>query len=254
MFFYTRYLDDIFIIAASHLSGVHIASLLDGWHDSIHVTHESSQNGGVVEFLDLRISFEPCFSESAGNSIPDLCLGSSDVSCFVCLNWEAYFKPPNNYLYVPWASLHSKAIKRSIIKTQLHRLRYTNKHDHSFALHWQFVSNKLRLRGYPVIELNACYDNFLRDGSLNRVKADYTIPFKFNYFVGAQRIPFSESLEQGLSVLNDGFEQVGGDTCLYRYRGKIFRFVICMFANNTQFVKRYARFRQAQFGAVIRTG
>ena len=57
-------------------------------------------------------------------------------------------------------------------------------------------------------------------------------------------------VEQLLSVLHCEFEQVQGEACPFRYKGKRFRFVKCMLANNNQFVKRYARFRPAGFEVV----
>ena len=85
---------------------------------------------------------------------------------------------------------------------------------------------------------------------MHRAKAVLTIPFKFNCFVGAQRFPFADALERALSVLHCEFEQVQGEACLFRYKGKLFRFVKCMLANNNPFVKGDARFRPAGFEVV----
>ena len=48
-----------------------------------------------------------------------------------------------------------------------------------------------------------------------RVKADYVMPFKLNYFVGAGSLPFAHAIERALDVFDGSLpSHASGQTCL----------------------------------------
>ena len=235
LFFYRRMIDDVLIVVDSKWNGEQIAAKLDAWHECVHVTFDPDQNGLEAQFLDLQVSLncKLCNGNVAGLSTCECCR--------VC--WQTFFKPLNAYLYVPWSSLHAPHIKRSIVTSQVHRLKFTNKHDADFQKNWLFLSSKFRLRGYPYSVLQLCVQQVEVSKSMacsRKPIADYIVPFKFSYFDGANRVPFAANVKRLVVPL--GFTQSEQHPCIYEYCGKTFRFVKSTLANRNQFVKRYARF------------
>ena len=227
IYFYTRYIDDIFVIARPGVEGS-ILELLNDWHEDMTITVGYDPSKRFVSFLDLSLSLEFC-----------------NGSWF--LNWETYFKPLNTYMYVPWLSLHPLRVKLGIVKSQVHRLMYTNRSFLSFQKHWEFLKGKFQRNGYPVSALDECCNAMCNKSKSDRIesgtKADFIVPIKMKYFRGAERVPLLRSAMSALPLLGvaEVQEEQVGFGC-FQHGGKLFRLVSCMLANQNQFVKRHAKF------------
>ena len=68
------------------------------------------------------------------------------------MQWEAYRKPLNNYLYVPQASCHPKSIAASIIRGETHRMWRINKSKSDLMKHLRFFASKFSMRGYSLTD------------------------------------------------------------------------------------------------------
>ena len=118
-----RFVDDVLVLHASHVSVV-FADFI-AFHPSIIVTHDSKEVSNATTFLDLSISIE-------SNSIM----------------YQTYRKPMNTYHYLPSISCHSHRTFRAIVHTELYRLLVTNREAHAFEFKVAFFRSHFIARGH----------------------------------------------------------------------------------------------------------
>ena len=138
LFLYRRFLDDV--LAYLEPSAVEeFKCRMNHLHPKLRfdfVVHSSE-----AAFLDLHVYKGPRFSES---SIFDL---------------RVHQKKMNLYLYIPYHSFHSDAMKRSFIQTELMRyIRNSSQREHYSQLK-QIFYQRLRDRGYPSFFLLPIFDS-----------------------------------------------------------------------------------------------
>jgi hypothetical protein len=128
IFAYYRYLDDIFAVMA--------ASAVPEFQHRMNNLHPRLRFEFAVDlhnaaFLDLRVFKGPRFAE---HSVFDL---------------SVHQKKMNLYLYIPYRSFHTDAMKKSFILTELMRyIRNSSSAEGYYALRALFFQ-RLRDRGYP---------------------------------------------------------------------------------------------------------
>ncbi len=128
IFLYRRFLDDVFVYMAA--SGVkELQARLNGMHPKIRFDFVIDTQ--QASFLDLCISKGDRFRRD----------GRFDLS--------VHQKKMNLYLYIPYRSFHTDAMKRSFIQTELMRyIRNSSSADGYYSLRGLFFQ-RLRDRGYP---------------------------------------------------------------------------------------------------------
>lgn len=138
LFLYRRFLDDVFAYLEP--------SAVDEFKYRMNRLHPKLRFDFVVHsseaaFLDLQVHKGPRFSES---NIFDL---------------SVHQKKMNLYLYIPYHSFHSDAMKRSFIQTELMRyIRNSSQREHYSKLKQVFYQ-RLRDRGYPAFFLLPIFDS-----------------------------------------------------------------------------------------------
>lgn len=128
IYLYRRFLDDIFVYMAA-AAVAELKARLNGMHPKIRF--EFVTNAHKAAFLDLCISKGDRFARE----------GRFDL--------DVHQKKMNLYLYIPYRSFHTEAMKKSFILTELMRyIRNSSSAEGYYslrALFWQ----RLRDRGYP---------------------------------------------------------------------------------------------------------
>ncbi len=128
--FYKRYLDDIFgIIWATHSEAQSILSSFNQLHKHIQVTFDLSLT--KVHFLDFHI-FKGDRYQHQG-----------------ILDMSVYSKAMNRFLYIPFSSYHSRAMKLAFIKAELIRFVRNSSSESSYEETCKSFYYRLRRRGYP---------------------------------------------------------------------------------------------------------
>lgn len=125
---YRRFLDDIF--AYLEASAVpEFISRMNSLHPKLHF--DFVQHNSEAAFLDLHISKGHRFASTA------------------LFDLSVHQKKMNLYLYIPFHSFHTAAMKRSFIQTELMRyVRNSNDREDYYSLR-QIFYQRLRDRGYP---------------------------------------------------------------------------------------------------------
>jgi hypothetical protein len=128
IYLYRRFLDDVFVYMAA-VAVSELQARLNGMHPKIRF--EFVVESHKAAFLDLSISKGERFQRE----------GRFDLN--------VHQKKMNLYLYIPYRSFHTEAMKRSFILTELMRYIRNSSSATSYyelrALFWQ----RLRDRGYP---------------------------------------------------------------------------------------------------------
>ena len=125
--FFARLVDDS-VVCASDIDSIQRTQ--NSWRPEL-VWEVASRGGRLheaeqpVAFLDVQLSH-----------------------CSGMMQWEAYRKPLNNYLYVPQASCHPKSIAASIIRGETHRMWRINKSKSDLMKHLRFFASQFAKRGY----------------------------------------------------------------------------------------------------------
>ena len=125
--FFARLVDDS-VVCASDIDSIQRTQ--NSWRPEL-VWEVASRGGRLheaeqpVAFLDVQLSH-----------------------CSGMMQWEAYRKPLNNYLYVPQASCHPKSIAASIIRGETHRMWRINKSKSDLMKHLRFFASQFSKRGY----------------------------------------------------------------------------------------------------------
>ena len=119
--FYSRYIDDIFIIRKIG------SNFNDDLLRPYNLTLGEFSFGQAVTFLDLHL--------------------------FICPNTKkiqfgTYFKKTNNFNYVSWDSEHTQSTKKGIVISQLLRIHRTNSIDLNKFIIWEMLIRKFVKLGY----------------------------------------------------------------------------------------------------------
>ena len=138
IYLYRRFLDDIFIYMATE--GVkEMQARLNSMHPKIRF--DFVVDAQQASFLDLCISKGERFHRD----------GRFDLS--------VHQKKMNLYLYIPYRSFHTDAMKRSFIQTELMRyIRNSSSPDGFYSLRTLFF-HRLRDRGYPSAFLQPIFNS-----------------------------------------------------------------------------------------------
>lgn len=135
---YRRFLDDVF----AFVSRQDAQTLMLGMNN-LHpkLKFEFVSNSAEAAFLDLHITKGKRFTAS----------GVFDLS--------VHQKKMNLYLYIPFDSFHTDAMKRSFIQTELMRYIRNSSDREAYLALKQLFFWRLRARGYPIEFLRAIFDS-----------------------------------------------------------------------------------------------
>ena len=125
---YRRFLDDVFTYLDADVAEEFMLRM-NGLHPKLRFEFVSHPN--EASFLDLRIHKGPRFT---GNAIFDL---------------SVHQKKMNLYLYIPFRSFHTDAMKRSFIQTELMRYIRNSSDAAEYMQLKHIFYQRLRDRGYP---------------------------------------------------------------------------------------------------------
>jgi hypothetical protein len=127
LLYYTRYIDDSFLIAPSSSDYFKVISDLRRVHQAIKFTATPPRQACV--FLDVLVYVGPRFPHR--------------------LDYDLYQKQLNRYLYLPFSSAHSISSKAAFIRAELQRYAtHCSCHAIFKAVAWIFKTRLIR-RGYP---------------------------------------------------------------------------------------------------------
>lgn len=138
--FFRRYIDDLFLVFSSAEDAHHFIATYNSFYPSIKLT---AKIGHSVEFMDLRISTEPLFSNSR------------------LLETELYTAPTHKFLYLPLWSYHPRAIFPAFILAERRRIRLNCSNDSKFLNHDRRFYDRLRDRGYDTDFLDPLFNRAL---------------------------------------------------------------------------------------------
>lgn len=125
---YSRFIDDVFVVT-SGLPPTKLHGLMNRTNRKITLSIQSSPSS--VDFLDLVIHKGTRFNEK---QIFDL---------------SVHQKEFNSYLYIPWNSFHTRAMKLAFIATELRRYVRNSSSKQSYERIRAAFYHRLRNRGYP---------------------------------------------------------------------------------------------------------
>lgn len=142
IYFYRRYLDDVFL-CVKPTAETTICSTFNSLHTKLKFEFTSSSEH--ASFLDLFIY--------KGNRFQDTGI----------LDLKVHQKSMNLYLYIPFRSFHTTAMKKSFIQTELTRyIRNSSNRADYLALKWKFY-DRLRARGYSPRFLDPIFSSIFYD-------------------------------------------------------------------------------------------
>jgi len=160
--YYRRFIDDLFIIAASQAQGQSIVDRFNLACPAIQLDAVTIGNKGI--FLDLAITIT--------NNRASVTL---------------YQKDMNKYLYIPPTSYHSDVLKKNIIWNEIRRYRLNCESDVDFNAACAQYKSRLSLRGYSLFYLNPIFsyrpkrEDLLRElGSQLAQKREPSAPAKLH--------------------------------------------------------------------------
>eukprot|EP00929_Paragymnodinium_shiwhaense_P069069 TRINITY_DN34844_c0_g1_i3.p1 TRINITY_DN34844_c0_g1~~TRINITY_DN34844_c0_g1_i3.p1 ORF type:complete len:246 (+),score=34.18 TRINITY_DN34844_c0_g1_i3:954-1691(+) len=208
LFFYIRYIDDALMILDKSVTKAYVLEQMNMFENGISLTSESEDRALQDHFLDLDIQ-----SKQDG------------------FTFKTYRKPQCLYMYLPFISNHNANIKKSVIMSELHRLRKTNDSALDFKAQCCFFRKKLRARGYPgrfiddtfrKVEWNDKFVNSEQQQVTKRI-----VPFKLLHFVSCDSLGIAKTLSHHwkCSKLSDEV-----------------RPVVCYSGARNLFVRRFRRF------------
>lgn len=134
--YYTRYIDDTFLIATNKYYADRTFNALNKAHKDIIWTKEDQ--GTSVNFLDLTLF--------KGNRIKHN-----------KLDYRLYQKHLNRFLYLPFSSFHAVKNKRNFILNEFHRYAVNNSLAGNYHADKQLFALRLRQRGYPGSLVGSCF-------------------------------------------------------------------------------------------------
>ena len=137
LYFYGRYLDDIFAYLDKSIIE-EFKTRMNNLHPKLKFDFTVSNDH--AEFLDLQIYKGKRFYEK---NIVDL---------------RCHQKKMNLYLYLPWHSFHTEAMKKSFIQTELIRYIRNSSNKEDYIQLKSVFFQRLRARGYPNKFLNEIFD------------------------------------------------------------------------------------------------
>lgn len=124
---FLRYIDDLLLVTTCEADAVQFFGCYNKLYPSIKVT--ACYSPASVDFLDLTIFKNPVRFK---------------------LQTKVHQKELNKFLYVPYASYHSRDMKLSFIRTELMRFVRNSSNVDDYLHTRTFFFNALRDRGYPL--------------------------------------------------------------------------------------------------------
>ena len=195
LFMLKHFVDDVIVICSSALQPEELLCIRNGWDRQIQVSHDPSEDGKRVSFLDL-----------------DLYIRAHVI------RFSTYRKPLCSYNYTSFDSCHPSNVKNCIIATEAVRLLRTNDCESSFRSQLGLFRSKLFQRGYCPIHVAkildrypwSCRGHILRQSfkSSNRI-----VPFKIMFCDQAECLRIGATLNKYKYVLGSKAEDLRLLTC-----------------------------------------
>jgi hypothetical protein len=171
--FYTRFIDDIFIIIEDNL-------IIDSLKRSFGNLKLNCVNGKSVNFLDLTISYDK-------------------ITC--TLVFRPYYKVTNTHSYLQTLSNHPKFIFKNIPKSLFIRLRRICSYDSDFMLYSSILKNHLVKRGYNIYHLNKVFNMVFK---LKRIDL---LEYKDKSIINPDKIIFRNTFDKNILNFNSIFKE-----------------------------------------------